>query len=102
MIRPFSEPSWNYWELFNECFICLIFYHLFCATDWLADYNTREYVGWSMIFITVICLVIAMIRLLIAEIKSLILLGKKVKRKIDLKRSQKTKSEQKYLDEYDK
>ena len=47
--NPFK--TWRLWklELFNECFICLILYHLLCCADFVQDMRTLTKVGWSMV-----------------------------------------------------
>ena len=35
----------------NELFILLLIYHLICFADFLKEYQTQIYVGWSIVFV---------------------------------------------------
>ena len=46
---PYEEKSDHFFELFNECFIMFMNYHLMCFADFILDEPTRDYMGFSMI-----------------------------------------------------
>ena len=91
-LRPYKLPERNKWELFQEYIVFLIFYHLFCATDWIQDVNARDYVGWSMIIITCLSLAIDLARLIAANLNNLWWLARKVSGKHKIKKELKRRS----------
>jgi hypothetical protein len=48
MIRPYSLPSDNSSEMLDEFGILVLNYHLLCLTDFVADADTRETIGFSL------------------------------------------------------
>ncbi len=52
--RPFNRVSLVYLELMNEFATLVLNYHLLCFTDWIPDVQTREIIGQSLIFTTLI------------------------------------------------
>jgi hypothetical protein len=57
-IPPFKSRLTNLLELVNEAFLLIVCYHLFTFTDFLADVDTREYVGYSLLFTVVVCILV--------------------------------------------
>ena len=56
--KPFSDPKEYFMEQFNEFFVILLIYHLICFADFVKDYETQQYVGWSMIATLLINIII--------------------------------------------
>lgn len=52
-VNPYESSLKNKIELLNECFALLKNYHLLMFTDFLSDVDTREFVGKSLIVITI-------------------------------------------------
>ena len=48
-IQPFKDPRDYFIDCMNELFILLLIYHLICFADFVKDYQTQTYVGWSMV-----------------------------------------------------
>ena len=57
-IRPFKDPSDYFIDCMNEFFILLLIYHLICFADFVKDYQTQTYIGWSMVCVMMINIVI--------------------------------------------
>ena len=53
-IRPFKDPNDYFIDCMNEFFILLLIYHLICFADFVKDYQTQTYVGWSMVCVMMI------------------------------------------------
>lgn len=53
-IRPFKYPSDYFIDCFNELFILLLIYHLICFADFVKEFETQVYIGWSMVFVMMI------------------------------------------------
>ena len=51
---PFTDKLQNTLELMNECFVLLTIYHFFCFTDFVSDYENKDWVGISLIAFTVL------------------------------------------------
>ena len=77
-IRPYVESSRNKWELFQECFVFLTFYHLFCVTDF-APIDARPLVGLSMMTITCVSLISDGIKLCFTNVSSFYRLLRKLR-----------------------
>lgn len=52
--RPFLYVSEVYIELINEFATLVLNYHLLCFTDWVDDVDTREIMGKSLVYTTLI------------------------------------------------
>ena len=70
-VEPYKDISTNRKELLDQVSVFLIFYHLFCATDFVSDAYTRSWVGWSMVMITAISLGANLLSLLYSNLKQL-------------------------------
>ena len=71
LLSPYKIPGNTKWELFQESIVFLVFYNLFCATDFVKDVPTRDFVGYSMIAITSFSLIADLIRLFYLNMKGL-------------------------------
>ena len=74
--RPFKIVSGVYLELMNEFATLVLNYHLMCFTEFVDDVDTREFIGRSLIYTTIINLGINF--MLIAS-KSLLLFCRKAR-----------------------
>jgi hypothetical protein len=45
-------------ELFNESLTLVSSYHLMAFTDWVPDIENRYVMGWSLVFIVMICFIV--------------------------------------------
>ncbi len=55
--EPFKDGVKRIMDLFNEFLVLVLNYHLMCFTNFVSDPYAREYLGYSMTFVT--CLFIA-------------------------------------------
>jgi hypothetical protein len=55
---PFLERRYNNMELFNESLTLVSSYHLMAFTDWVPDIENRYVMGWSLVFIVMICFIV--------------------------------------------
>jgi len=57
--NPFCSRISNLLDLVNEAFILMLTYHFYQFTDFMPDLSMRTNVGLSMIFITVLSVLIS-------------------------------------------
>ena len=57
-LMPLKYPGMNKLELFNEFLILILNYHLICLTQFVADPDRREDIGYSIIFFTTLFLAV--------------------------------------------
>ena len=60
-VKPFETPFQQNLEVFNECCIIGVSYHLFTFTEWVGDYKLQEQMGWSCITIVLFNVLVNMI-----------------------------------------
>jgi len=53
LTEPYNTVSANRMDLLNESFVLLTTYHLYSFTDFMTDIDTRNYMGISLIVVTV-------------------------------------------------
>jgi len=53
LTEPYNTVSANRMDLLNESFVLLTTYHLYSFTDFMTDVDTRNYMGISLIVVTV-------------------------------------------------
>ena len=51
-VKPFTKKSANHSELYNEFTALVVNYHLMMFTDFVADVETKEQIGTSLIYVT--------------------------------------------------
>ena len=51
-VKPFTKKSANNSELYNEFTTLVVNYHLMMFTDFVADVETKEQIGTSLIYVT--------------------------------------------------
>ena len=52
MVRPMETKKANKSEMFNECFVIFLMYHIVCFFDFVPDATVRYNVGTSCILFT--------------------------------------------------
>ena len=81
LTEPYKSITANKMELFNEAFVLISTYHLYEFTPYLADVETQEIVGKSLVYLTTINVAI---NLVIAALPTVFGMSKKWK--LDWKR----------------
>ena len=56
--EPFKDYTRRRMDLFNEFVVLVINYHLLCFTNFVADPVAREYLGYSMVVVTLLFIAI--------------------------------------------
>lgn len=74
--RPFLTRLQNYVEWYNQLNIMVVCVHMLFFTDWVPDYNTRIYYGYSMIIIICLHTLVSLIFVIYFLVQELILLCK--------------------------
>ncbi len=55
-LTSFKSKIENYLNLLNEVFVIFVCYGLFTFTDFISDASTREYVGYCLVALILICI----------------------------------------------
>ena len=71
LVKPFSEKSQNYREIFNESCILCCSLHLLTFTDFSSDPDIQYSIGWSLIAVTVFNITVNSIIMIIATAREL-------------------------------
>lgn len=51
-LQPFKEETFNYLEMFNEMCVLFAGYHLIVFTEFVAEVDSKNMAGWSIIVLT--------------------------------------------------
>ena len=82
-VEPYKSITANKMELFNEAFVLISTYHLYEFTPYLADVETQEIVGKSLVYLTTFNV---LINLVVAALPTVFSLSRKFK--LNWKRNQ--------------
>jgi len=69
---PFSDRVTNYLEMFNECTVLLMSYHLLFFTDFVVDPETKFKYGWSACGTTLFNVLVNLIVIIVSSVKDII------------------------------
>ena len=84
LIKPMKDQSHNQKEMFNELLTIMIYYHIFCFTDFVADADTKDtFVGITMVGLTFVNMGVNLIPLTFQSLN--LVLSKARKRYIKIK-----------------
>jgi len=68
----FTEFDYRFFQAFNECFVCIINYHMLCFADLVTDSATLNLIGYSAIFTITVNLTINFGFILVTNVKEVI------------------------------
>jgi len=89
LTEPYNTISANRMDLINEAFVLLTTYHMYSFTDFMTDVDNRNYMGISLIVVTMTSIVV---NLGIGVISTLRLFFRKLKlRYLEYKQNQRIK-----------